>query len=486
MKQSTPSLGGDVIRLTLSKIISLCISMACTMALSRFRTVEEYGTYSQLLLVISLFTSIFMLGLPGSINYFLARAEDDNEKQRFLSVYYTLNTLLSMILGVVLVLSIPLIETYFRNPTLRHFIYFLALYPWAHIISSSIGNLLIVYQKTQFLMTYRFVNSVCLLGTVLVTQWMGWGFAAYMRLYLLVFCLFAVSVYVIAAKLSGGIRFSLDWTWIRTIFAFSLPMGLASVVGTLNIEIDKLLIGRLMDTETMAIYTNASRELPLTIIASSITAVLLPRLTRMLKDNNARGAVQLWGYATELSFTLIALIVAGVFTYAEDALVLLYSEKYLPGLSVFRVYALVLLLRCTYFGMILNAKGKTRDIFYSGVASLALNAVLNPLLYYMFGMIGPAYATFLSMLVVLLGQLFFSAKYLELSFYEIFPWKRLGQIGLVNLLFSVCFGSLKYILPLETLLSSLGESLLLGLVWSVLYLLMLRRRIMSAWHGLNQ
>ena len=486
MKQLKSSLGGDAVRLTISKIITLCISMVCTMLLSRFRTVEEYGTYSQLLLVINLFSSIFMLGLPNSINYFLARAETDEDRQKFMSVYYTLSTVLSIVMGAALVFSLPLIESYFKNPALRGFLYFLAFYPWTSVISSSVENILIVYQRTQFLIAYRFANSVCLLGTVLVAQWLGWGFAAYMRLYLWVCSFFAISVYGIVTWLGKGLRISLDRVLIRDIFVFSLPMGLASAVGTLNIEIDKLLIGWLMDTETMGIYTNASRELPVAIIASSITAVLLPKVTRMLKDNDARGAVRLWGCATELSLSVIALIVAGVFTYAEDVLSLLYSEKYLPGLSVFRVYTLVLLLRCTYFGMILNAKGKTKGILYSSMASLILNMVLNPLFYTFLGMVGPAIATFLSMLIVLVAQLHFSAKYLELSFREIFPWKRLGQILLINVLFGFCFGWLKQLLPLEVFLSGLGESLLLGAIWSLLYVFTLRRRILSSWNGLNQ
>ena len=479
------SLGGDALRLTLSKVITLCISMACTMLLSRFRTIEEYGTYSQLLLVVNLFTSLLMLGLPNSINYFLARAENEREKQDYLSVYYTLSTLLSIIMGAVLVLAIPLIESYFKNPALRNFLFFLAVYPWANVISSSIENILIVYQKTRFMMAYRFVNSVCLLGVVLVTQWMCWGFYAYMQLYLLVFCLFAVSVYVIASRLCGGIRVLFDRIWIRAIFEFSLPIGLATVVGTLNVEIDKLLIGRLMDTETMAIYTNAARELPVTIVASSITAVLLPKVTRMLKDDEVRGVVRLWGNATELSLSLIALIVAGVFTYAEDVMTLLYSEKYLPGLSVFRIYTLVLLLRCTYFGMILSAKGKSKGIMYSSIASLVLNVILNPLFYFWLGMVGPAIATFLSLLIVLLAQLVFSAKYLDISFAEIFPWKKLGGIILINVAFALCFVQIKWLIPLETVLTSLGESLLLGSVWSVLYFLALRHRLLAAWQGLN-
>ena len=96
---SSSSLGAGAVQLTLSKVISLAVSMLTTALLSYFRTYTEYGTYSQLLLVVNLFSSLFMLGLPSSINYFLARAETQAERQRFLSVYYTLSTLLSLVMG---------------------------------------------------------------------------------------------------------------------------------------------------------------------------------------------------------------------------------------------------------------------------------------------------------------------------------------------------------------------------------------------------
>lgn len=480
------TIGKDAVSLTTSKMATLLITTVTSMLLSRFRTFTEYGSYSQLLLVVNLFSSIFMLGLPNSINYFLARAETREERQKFLSVYYSLSTLLSLIMGAALVFALPLIVAYFKNPGLRAFLYFLALYPWASVISASVENILVVYRRTRFLTVYRVVNSVCLLGAVAVTQWLGWGFSAYMKLFLAVNAAFAVSVYIIAARLSGGLRFSLDKVMIRTILLFSLPMGLATVVGTLNIEIDKLLIGFLMDTEQMAIYTNASKELPVSFIASSITAVLLPQLTRMLKNGRNHAAIGLWANATELSFIAICLISAGVFTYAEDVMALLYSEKYLPGVPVFRVYTLVLLLRCTYFGMILNAKGKTKDIFYASVASLALNAVLNPLLYWMLGMTGPAIATFISLLVVILWQLFRTAQCTGVTLGKVFPWKRIGLIALVNGCFALVFYWAKQILPLEQWLTSLGESVALGACWGVLYLIVMRKSVKRAWKGLNQ
>lgn len=486
MRKKEVSLGGEAVRLTASKVITMVVSLACTMLLSRFRTVEEYGTYSQLLLVINLVTTLLMLGLPNSINYFLARAETQEERQRFLSVYYTLSTVLSLVIGALLVLSIPLIEAYFHNTGIRAFAYFLALYPWTAIITSAIENILVVYKKTQLLIAYRSAHSFAMLGTLLAVQWLGLGFSAYMVCFVAVNLLFTLFVYLISFRLSGGLRISLDWDLVRAVFVFSIPIGLATMVGTLNTEIDKLLIGYLMNTEQLGIYTNAARELPVTVVASAITAVLLPQLTRMVKHGRGKEAVKLWGVATELAFLFIALIVAGVFTYAEEAMTFLYSEKYLPGVTVFRIYTLNLLLRCTYFGLILNAYGQTKQIFTCSLISLGLNIVLNPLLFLLFGVPGPAIATFLAIFIIMILQLKMSCRFADCGFAEIFPWKSAGKILLVNSCFALAFWWVKKLLPLEAVLGSVAEAIFLGLVWCAAYLLLEKNRILTLWGRLNQ
>lgn len=475
-----------MVRLSVSKVLTLCITMLTTMLLARFRTIEEYGAYSQMLLVISLGTSLLMLGLPNSINYFLARAESQEERSRFLSVYYTLSTLLSVVIGVVLVLAIPLIEAYFHNPTIRGFAYFLALYPLASIVASSVENVLVVYQRTRLLMAYRLFNSAMLLLTVVVIQWLGLGFTAYMYAFTAVNLLFAAAVYVIVWRLCGGFRFAFDGELIRSIAIFSVPMGLGAVVGTLNVEIDKLLIGYMMDTGQLAIYTNAAKELPLTIIASAITAVLLPRLTRMIKNGRTEEAIRLWNTATELALMVIALAVAGIFTYAKEAIEILYSAKYLPGITVFRIYTLNLLLRCTYFGIVLQAYGKTKKILYCSIASLALNMVLNPLLYHLMGMVGPAVATFLAILMILLLQLYWTSRTVCVPFGRVFPWKNATFILAINAAFAVAFYALKQVLPLEQYGGEIVESLLLGAVWTAIYLFFIWKRLRSTWRELNQ
>lgn len=70
---------------------------------------------------------------------------------------------------------------------------------------------------------------------------------------------FTLSVYVIAKNLVGRIRIYVNKEQIRSILVFSIPIGLASVVGTLSYSLDQLVIGTYFGTEQLAIYTNAGR-----------------------------------------------------------------------------------------------------------------------------------------------------------------------------------------------------------------------------------
>ena len=482
-KQST--LGGDTIKLTFSKAISMIVSMLVTMILSRYSTYTEYGTYSQLLLVINLASTLLTFGLPSSINYFIARSDDEKEKGLFLSVFYTLITFLSLITGLVLVLSVPFLELYFHNRNIKCFWMFLAIYPWTLIIGGTVENFLIVYKKTNVLALFRVLNCCSILGCAFIVLRFNLGFSEYLKYYLLINIFFTIVIYCIVFHLNSRIRISFNKSVIVSILAFSIPLGIASMIGTLNTEVDKLLIGYLMTTEEMAIYTNAAKELPLNIISVSVTAILLPHLTKMVKQNRGKEAVHLWCCATELSLTIISVIVSIVFVYAKDVISVLYSEKYLNGINVFRIYSSIMLLRVTYFGMILNAYGKTKKILTYTVLSLIVNVILNPMFFYFFGMIGPALATLLSLITIMVLQLISTSKITEVSIYRVYPWKAASNILLINIALGILFGYIKGKSRLDIDLGSVEESIILGGIWLVIYYFIMRIRIINNWNTLN-
>ncbi len=479
------SIAGDATKLTMMKILTTFLTMLSTMLLARFRSLEEYGVYSQLQLVITIVVTVFMIGLPNSINYFLAKAETETEKREFLSIYYTLCTVLGYIAGVFLIMIIPVIEEYFNNPYISVFWYFLLLYPWTKIILSGIENILIVYNDIKKLVVFKVAYAVATLSGITICWLARISFYYYMILFLATEIVFSIWVYCISSYKVSGLNILFSKEKIKDILIFSLPLGLASVVGTISIELDKMLIGYFYNTSELAIYTNASKEMPVAIVSTSITAVLMPQLVKLLKKNAKEKAIYLWKNAVNLAYICISFISASLFVFAPDVITVLYSEKYLPGVNVFRIYSLVLLLRVTYFGIILNAKGKTKFIFTSSIISLVLNVILNWFGYYMFGFIGPAIATFVSIAVTAIIQLIYTSRIIKISFREIFPWRFLAKITMVNILMGIAFYIIKEFLSLDLIIGSILETVALGIVWGCVYLFWERKNIKKIWLNLS-
>ena len=257
------------------------------------------------------------------------------------------------------------------------------------------------------------------------------------------------------------------------------------MIGTLNTEIDKLYIGYVTNTENLAVYTNAAKELPIYIIASSVSAIMMPQIIQMIKSEKAKEAVIKWKSSIELSFIVTCFLVCGIFVYSKEAMMFLYSEKYLSGVTIFRIYTLNLLLRVTYFGMFLNALGRTKKILASSVISLAVNVILNPVFFCFFGMIGPAIATFIAILTMQFTQLLMTSKLLDCSLSKLFPISNIITILCINVIFGFLFDRLKVLIPLEHVCGEINESLILGVGWGSLYFYLFKSKIVILWKRLN-
>lgn len=474
------TIGKNAITMTVSKFTTIIISMITTMILSRQLSLEDYGTYSQLLMIITLVSMLFSMGLPSSINYFAAKTEDNQERRLFFSNYYSISTLLSLISGLFLILCFPLIEKYFNNPDLINFAYVLAVLPWVQIITSSIGNFLIIYNQTNKLMLYQILHSVFVLLTILVARLYNLNFYVYMFLFLIVEVLFCLIVYLTVFLIAGKLYIKFNKEVIRNIFEFSIPIGLSTVVGTISVQLDKMIIARYFSVEQLAIYANASRELPLTFIASSITAVLLPNIVKKIHENKVESAIKLWGAASILSYICICFFTTFVFINAAEIIVFLYSDKFLPGKSVFQVYTLILLLRFTYFAMILSSIGKTRFILYSSIFSLILNVILSLIFYKLWGFIGPSIATLVSMFIIAFAQLKMTAVSIKHSFSNIMPWANLIKISAINAVFGIIFYFLKISL-FQNIQNDLVKIMVLFIVWFLMYLIIIKKDILNSW-----
>lgn len=488
-KKNSSTLGGDALALTISNFAVSLLGMISSMLLARFRTLNEYGTYSQVIMVVDLVSTILLLGLPGCVNYFLAKTDSESERQKFLSIYLLISTIMTVIIAVCLFLATPLIVAYFKNPYISAFAYVFALYPWASIMINSLSNVCVVYGLAKRLVLFNFLHAVATLLLLLLARVFNLTFQTYTVLYIGSMLLFAIFAVAWIKHIAGGLRVTWDLKLVKAIFTFSIPLGLASSVGTLNGELDKLIIGKFFSTEEYAIFANAAKQLPVTMLATSLSTVLMPRMVRLLKDERREEAVGLWGSSIEISLCVLCLIAGGFVVFAPDVMSLFYSEKYVTpdGVAVFRLYSLMLILRATYWGLVLNTTGKTKLVLLSSILSLILNSMGNVICYYAFGFIGPAIST-LAVTAVMGGlQLLWTSKILHIPMRRIWPWNKMIMMLVATAIVGAVFYCVKYfLLPDFSRAISIVTSIVLGIIWASVHFLIHRKSLASAWAKLSK
>lgn len=424
MKRDRLGTSGDAFLLTFIKLVTIALSFVVTRLLSQFLSKHDYGTYSQILLIVSTVTSVTILGMADGVNYFYCSRQE--EKEAYVSTIYTLQCMISTFAGAaVLVLTRP-ICLYFDNPDVKKLLIFGASLPLLQNLLSMTQVLLVSIGKARMLAVRNLLVSLVRLAAVIVVIL----FVKDVALILLATLIMDVGQMLFFAIIlrKNGCQIHLKSTnfkLFRTIFGYCAPMAVFTLLNTLNRDCDKYLIGLMTDTETLATYSNASKVLPFDLIAASFMTVLLPQITRYIASESYETARKLYRAFLEITYISTTILCCAVLAAAPQTVELLYSEKYLAGVPVFCIYVLVDLLRFTNITLILSAAGKTKKLMLLSFGALMTNAVLNIVLFWLFGVIGPAIATLATSALLGVLMLRTSAKELHGTLSDFFDWKYL-------------------------------------------------------------
>lgn len=412
LSNNSPSL--DAVLLTSVKLVTTMLGLLVTRLLSQHLSTQEYGTYSQLLMVSTTATSVTILGMVDGVNYFSSRAGDQQKRENYISTIFALQCLIGIATGAVVMLFRGKIAAGFDNPKIEEMMVFVALLPLLQNMLSMFQILMVSVGKAGWIAARNLVISVLRLLVVLLMVWQFHNVAVILAATVLMdaaqIVLFLHSLGKSGCRLSAG-KISLRLS--REIMHYCIPMGIFLLLNTLNRDCDRYLIAFATDTETVAMYANASKALPLDIIMNSFCTVLQPKITLMVSGKAYEKAVQLYRVFLELAFLTTGILCVGALAAAPQLMQLLYSAKYLNGLAIFCVYILVDLFRFTNITMIQTAAGRTKQLMAVGLGAVLGNVVLNFALYSSLGVIGPAVATLITTLLIGAVMQWMNAKVLN-------------------------------------------------------------------------
>ena len=429
MKSIFSGASGDSFFLIFVRVITLVLGILITRVLSGHFSLQEYGTYSQVMLLITTISSMTTLGMMDGINFFFCRENITEIRDSYVSTIFGLQYIVgAFVSATVLLCTIP-ISKYFGNESIKPLIIFAAVLPVIQNTIQLLQVMFIAIGKAKQIAVRNFVVSILKLLAVTLSCYV-FNNIVVVFLCQLITDSFQVAYFIIVLKKNNCKinLFKFNKTLVREILTYCIPMAMFAVIKSLNRDANKFVISYFTDTETLAVYTNASKLLPFDIIMASFVTVLMPFITRYISNKKYEQCHTLYKSFLELSYISTTILAMGAICVAPELMRFLYTEKYTTqsfGIIVFIIYIFVDIVSVLNITLILSAAGKTKTIMIASVGTFVVNMVLNILLFFAMREVGPA----LSTLIVTVGQgiilLSLSAKELKTNIFKMFDMKYL-------------------------------------------------------------
>lgn len=384
----------DACALIAVKLVTASLGFVLTRILAETLSISQFGTYSQAMLLVSTLSALTILGMIDGTNFFFHHAHSQQEKERYMSTIITMQGVIGIACASFLLLFSELIIRYFNNLALKELLLFIAVLPLMQNLISILQIMFVAIGKARQIAIRNLLVSVSKLILYVIACRILKRLSAILLFTILLDL--AQILYFQRVLSCNGCAISIlraDFHLVRQILHYCIPMAVFIMISAVSRDCDKYVISAFTDTDTLAVYSNASKSLPFDLVTSAYITVLVPCLTRYITAHSFEKARSLYQLLLEMSCITTAIMAFASIAAAPMLMELLYTQKYLSGIPVFVIYTLVDTTRFLQITVILSAAAQTKQLVYLALGSLVANLILNIILFHCMGIIGPAVAT---------------------------------------------------------------------------------------------
>ncbi len=388
------SLSRTALVILFMRISNTALMMIGPILLVRLLSVEEFGTYREFLVYISVLLPITSFAFNQSLMYFVPAFPGHT----WLLVRQTV--LATAVSSVTICGGLWILNWALNGHILGQYGAQILIYTLFCVNVDFWEFLWISQQRTSAAFAYtsgRLIVRLCVILIVAavthsVTDIINWLLA--MEATRLIACAIAWR------RLSRKESSSRDDLW-KAQFRYCLPLGASRMVAIFNRYIGNILIARMIGPTGLAQYSIGTYAVPVLYEArNSVSDAILPRMAKDSGGDTNSVSLALW-YRSNALFAMM-LVPVGVLLarYAELFVVTLFSENYLPAVVVFQVYLLAILSDTVDFGVALRLLGITTTFVRGSILGTAVNLGLLLTLLPRIGITGAVIALVVTQLVV--------------------------------------------------------------------------------------
>ena len=459
--------------LGIGSLVSFSFGIVSSAILSRILTVEEYGTYRQVLYVYSTLLIVFTLGLPRAYSFFLARLPLEQGKKSIEKIN-TLFLLLGSVFSLLLFFGANFIGTILKNPALPTCIHYFALTPIFLLPVLGIESILATYKKTVYATLYiilsRLFNLICVVIPVII--WNGGANTAVLGFTVssAICCWIGLFLERRPFKNTKTEKSPLS---LINVLKYSFPLLLASIWAIMINSAPQFFISRWYGTEAFAEFANGFIELPFAgMVISAVSTVLLPEISRLSQDeSNIDRVLTIWRSSFEKSAKIIYPLAIFTCIFAPQIVECLYGSKYTGATAYFRLIVVINLMRVVPYAPIMMGLDMGHKYAVANLIPALLAVILDLIWVYTFNNpYGIAAIQCFVILVCVTIMLFYIAQRTNVRVSFLLPVSFCSKIIIVSIISSLlAYLSVSLVFSvINTFLQLLIGTILFGIIYLLL------------------
>jgi len=378
-----------------------------------------YALTNYILSAANVIMPLFAIGMQNTLVKFYSQYKTEEEREQFLSFTALFPLLMCIPLGIIGIFFFDDITTFVskENPVVKDFIllipfigicmaYFEIFYAWARVHMHSVfGNFI----KEVGL---RLFSSVALIG--LYFHWIS----------LVQFVYLTAAIYFIAFLITMFYAFNIKKPRfqitipenVKSVMEYTFYIILSGSVANLLLDGDKLMLNQYMKIENIAYYSVATYiALVISVPSRAMHQIVYPITAKLMHEDKYDELNNLYK-KTSINLQIVGgFVMLGIFVNINQ-LYEIVPEEYRGGIPVVFMIGL-----SKYFDLILGNNNAIifntkyyKMVLYLGLGLVVLTVILNMIFIPIFGIIGSAFATLLSITFYSLAKLLFVVKRLHL------------------------------------------------------------------------
>jgi len=436
-----------------------------------FLTDEYFGLVGFILSTANLMMPILMFGASNSIIKFYSSYRNHNQQNSFLTFMLFLPLLLIIPIGLIGNLAYETISTWLakENSIIKDYTwyiyiiaiamaYFEVFFSWSKVHFKSVFG---SFMKEVF-------HRVCIMGLLFAVYFKKLSVEQFISALVIVYITRTLIIKIYAFTLRfPKLNFSLSFNY-TSVLKYSFLIIIAGSVSMLLLDLDKFMLGKLINIDNIAYYSVAIFiATVIAVPARAMHQITHPLTAQYLNDNNSSDLAELYKKSSLNLFIIGGLVFVLIVTNINMLYTILPND-YSQGLFVVIIISLVKLLD--------NLLGNNNAILFNsnyykivlvfGVIIVAVAALLNYIFIPKYGIEGAAIASFIALMFYDILKLWYvNLKFkiqplsiktfytfllilvLSLGFYFWeFHFHPLINISLKSLIICFCYGLIVYVL----------------------------------------